>query len=126
MHLKISLLLVLSLFSFYTQAEPLQANQLRIQNKTINELGDSSVAINGPIYIVSNRSVATVNFPNLEYVNGPIYIVNNLKLTKVYFPKLKFVNGPIYVSYNSSLKVINFYRDMYVNGPVYYYMNKNE
>jgi hypothetical protein len=84
---------------------------------------DSSVSINGPIYIVANTFVASVNYPNLEFVNGPIYIVDNQNLAAVNFPKLKFVNGPIYVTYNSSLQVANFAHSMFVNGPVYYYMN---
>lgn len=113
------ILLILSVFSFYTHAESFVSEQT--QSRIIN---DSSVAVNGPIYIVSNSNVETINYPNLEFINGPIYIINNTNLTTVRFPKLKFVNGPIYITYNASLEITYFFDDMYVNGPIYYYMNK--
>ncbi|MBT4761280.1 MAG: hypothetical protein HOO06_06250 [Bdellovibrionaceae bacterium] len=121
MYLKTSILLVLSVFFNFGLAESVTFEQ--VQSRTIYEIGDSSVGINGPIYIVSNRNVESIEFPNLEFVNGPIYIVNNQRLRSVSFPKLKFVNGPIYITYNSSLETTDFYHDMYINGPIYYFMN---
>ena len=82
------------------------------------------ISMNGPLYIVSNGEVETIDFPNLEFVNGPIYIVANANLKSVRFPKLSFVNGPIYISYNSSLETAEFMAGMFVNGPVFYYFNK--
>lgn len=86
-------------------------------------ISDSSVSINGPLYVVTNDKVEKVYFPNLEFVNGPIYVVNNEKLNSISFPKLKYVNGPIYISYNYLLESAQFSEKLYVNGPFYYYMN---
>lgn len=91
--------------------------------RSARTISDSSVSINGPLYIVSNDEVEKVYFANLEFVNGPIYVVNNEKLNSVSFPKLKYVNGPIYISYNDLLESAKFSEKLYVNGPFYYYMN---
>lgn len=88
-----------------------------------NTLVDSSKALNGPIYFVSNPEIETIEFPNLERVNGPIYIVNNTSLKSVRFPKLAFVNGPVYMTYNPALAESIFSTGLYVNGPLYYFMN---
>jgi hypothetical protein len=79
--------------------------------------------INGPIYIVSNQTVESIEFPNLEYLNGPIYVVGNAHLKSVKFPKLSFVNGPIYITYNYGLEIVDDSALATVNGPVYIYGN---
>lgn len=86
---------------------------------------DNSVAINGPIYIVGNTEVESIDLSKLEYINGPIYIVNNANLNSVHFPKLTFVNGPVYLTYNPALNETQFTADLFVNGPIYDDMNGN-
>ena len=103
MYSKIFMVLILSVVSLIAHTEPMRGGEAQILNQEISEVGNSSVSVNGPIYVVSNASVEAINFPNL-----------------------KFVNGPIYITYNSSLEVTNFFQDMYVNGPIYYFMNKNK
>ena len=89
--------------------------------KADNNIKDS--IINGPLYIVSNYNLETLNFPNLKFVNGPIYIVYNYSLRTVNFPKLEYVNGPIYITYNGNLIKLNYPRSIFVNGPIYQYGN---
>ena len=87
-------------------------------------ISNESTVINGPIYIVSDNSIETASYPNLEFVNGPIYIVGNSHLTAVNFPKLLYVNGPIYVTYNALLEPVSYPKITFVNGPIYYFGNK--
>ncbi len=46
-------------------------------NKATNEISDTSVAINGPIYVTYNSSLISAIFCQEMYVNGPVYYYMN-------------------------------------------------
>lgn len=123
MFLRIFFLVAICFASTSAFAEATVVSQ-KVTSDSSSTIGDSAVSMNGPLYIVSNGEVETIDFPNLEFVNGPIYIVANANLKTVRFPKLSFVNGPIYISYNSNLETADFMTGMFVNGPVFYYFNR--
>ena len=105
------------------KSEPIPTNFKDKQSNDSTLLTNQSTYVNGPLYIVSNNTIKTADFPNLEFVNGPIYIYYNKNLRTVNFPKLSYVNGPIYVTYNSHLESVSYPKITFVNGPIYFFGN---